>query len=272
MGFISFLEGSIAKNNSLLCIGLDFDPNKIPTHLAKKKDSIFQFNKSIIDYTHDLVCCYKPNLAFYEALGENGVTQLQKTVNYIKSHYATIPVIADAKRGDIGSTSEKYAEGILTYLGFDAITVNPYLGYDGVLPFLQHKDKGVIILCRTSNPSARDFQDLQVAGKPLYEIVAEKVTEWSKEYDNCLLVVGATWPEQLKKIRSIAKDMFFLVPGIGSQGGDIEQTLRAGLRTDNSGLIINASRSIIYAGTGKDFAEKARLEAIQLRDTINRYR
>jgi orotidine-5'-phosphate decarboxylase len=272
MGFVSDLSKIIKKNNSLLCIGLDTDPDKLPTQFKKNSEEIFHFNKSIIDCTHDLVCSYKPNLAYYEALGGTGVMALKKTVRYVKSSYPAIPVIADAKRGDIASTSDKYAASIFDQYGFDGVTVSPYLGRDGIEPFLKREEKGIIILCRTSNPGAEDFQDLEVKGKALYEIVAEKVAMWNAQYNNCLLVVGATWPEQMERIRAVAKDLFFLVPGIGSQGGDLEKTLQAGLRPDRSGLIITASRSIIYAGSGKDFAEKAREEALRLRDMINEYR
>lgn len=272
MTFFEKLDKSVKKNNSLLCVGLDTDLKRIPKHLLKEKNPVATFNKAIIDATHDLVCAYKPNSAYYEAMGAEGIIHLQKTVEYIQTTYPHIPVLFDAKSADIGSTSEQYAVSVFEYLKFDAVTVNPYLGYDSLEPFLRWKDKGIIILCRTSNPGATDFQDLLVKGKPLYVTVAKKVVEWDKTTHNCLMVVGATWPKQLKEIRKITPKMNFLVPGVGSQGGNLEGILRVGLRKDKAGLIINAARSIIYAGSGKDYAQKAREEALKLRDQINSYR
>jgi orotidine-5'-phosphate decarboxylase len=295
MGFISDLEISIAKTNSLLCIGLDPILNKIPAHLQTKKDFIFLFNKLIIDSTHNLVCCYKPNIAFYASEGIYGLRQLEKTIQYLHEEYPGTAVILDAKRGDIGTTAAQYAREAFEVYKADATTVNPFLGFDSIEPYLKYKDKGVIILCRTSNRGAADFQDLGVYPsnevrslkpvtvrqkssleartiKPLYYHIAKQVLSWNKRYKNCLLVVGATWPEQLKEIRGIAPDMFFLIPGIGTQGGDIEATIASGIRKDGSGLIISASRSVLYAESGKNFAEAARIETIKLRDTINTYR
>lgn len=251
MKFLQKLNISIKQNNSILCVGLD--------------NCNFEFNKKIINQTHDSVCAYKPQIAFYEASGIEGLKSLKKTVDYLKKNLPSLPVICDAKRGDIASTMEQYAASLFDYFGFDAATVNPYLGFDSVEPFLKRKDKGIIILCRTSNKSASDFQDLIVNGEPLYMIVAKKVVEWNKRYKNCLMVVGATWPEELKLIRKIAPDMFFLVPGIGTQGGDLERTLKYGLTKQNSGLIIHSSRSIIYDNNPKAKAE-------ELRNAINRYR
>jgi len=272
MTFFDKLNTSIKRNNSLLCVGLDTDLTKIPQHLLKEKNPIVAFNKAIIDTTADLVCAYKPNIAFYEAMGERGMMHLQKTIEYIQTTYPGIPVICDSKRADIGSTSDQYAKAVFDYLKADAITIYPYLGIDSSEPFLKYKDKGIIFLCRTSNPSASEFQDLLIDGKSLYIKVAEKVVEWDSTYHNCLMVVGATWPKQMKEIREIAPDMIFLVPGIGSQGGDLKGTLQAGLRPDKSGLIINAGRTIIYANSSKNFAEKARTETLRLRDEINTYR
>lgn len=251
MKFLQKLNISIKKNNSLLCIGLD--------------NCDFEFNKKIIDQTHDLVCAYKPQVAFYEAQGIEGLKSLKRTVDYLKKNLPSLPVICDAKRGDIASTMKQYVASLFDYYDFDAATVNPYLGFDSLEPFLKRKDKGIIILCRTSNKSASDFQDLLVNDEPLYVHVAKKAVAWDKKYKNCLLVVGATWPEELKKIRKIAPDMFFLVPGIGAQGGDLEQTLRFGLTKENSGLIIHSSRSIIYDNN-------PRKKAQELRETINLYR
>lgn len=272
MTFLEQLEETIEHHNSLLCVGLDTDPAKIPHSLQMEPDSVYQFNKAIIDATSELVCAYKINIAFYSAFGEHGLDTLLQTVSYIKDTYEHIPVILDAKRGDIGSTSEKYAHEAFDVIEADAVTVSPYMGFDSIKPFLERKEKGVIVLCRTSNEGAHDFQQLDVAGKPLYMHVAEKVVEWHKQYGNCLLVVGATAPEQLQQIRSIAPDMFFLVPGVGAQGGDLATTLKTGLTNGKSGLIINSSRDILYASNGEDFAQKAREKARSLRDQINQYR
>lgn len=272
MNFRQKLENIINKNNSLLCIGLDPDPAKLPDSILEKNEPLFEFNKAIIDATYNLVCAYKPNSAFYEAQGAKGIEQLKKTIDYIKKQFPDIPVILDAKRGDIASTSEHYAKFAFDYLNADAITVNPYLGLDAIEPFLKRTDKGIIILCRTSNPSAKDFQDLTIGNELLYIIVAKKIIEWNNTHNNCLMVIGATYPKELKIIRALAPKMFFLVPGIGVQGGDLEQTLSAGLRTDKSGLIIHTSRSIIYASSGTNFAQKAKEEALKLRNQINLYR
>jgi orotidine-5'-phosphate decarboxylase len=273
MTFFEKLDTSVQKNNSLLCVGLDTDIHKIPKFLVEEsEDHVFEFNKAIIDATHDLVCAYKPNSAYYEADGIEGLASLEKTIEYIHSIYPEIPVILDAKRADIGSTSEHYAMAAFDYFKADGLTLHPYMGEDSLEFFLKRPDKGCIILCRTSNPSASDFQDLLIEGKPLYIRVGEKVMEWDKKYHNCLMVVGATWPKQMEEIRALAPEMNFLVPGIGSQGGDLEGIMKTGLRPDKAGLIINSGRSIIYASSDEDFAEKAHLEAQKLRDEINKYR
>ncbi len=272
MNFIRKLEDNIIKTNSLLCVGLDSDVKKLPDHIRHKNYPLLEFNKAIIDQTHDLVCSYKFQIAYYSAHGISGLEQLIESIKYIKTTFPDIPVILDAKRADIGNTSAQYAKEAFDVIGADALTVNPYLGYDGIEPFLSREDKGIIILCRTSNPGAKDFQDLVTDGKPLYMHVAEKVKEWNGKAGNCLLVVGATYPEEMKKIREIAPDMFFLVPGIGAQGGDVEATLAAGLRSNKSGLLIHSARGIIYASNGEDFAQRARDEAKRLRNEINKYR
>lgn len=271
MTFQTKLAASIKKNNSLLCIGLDSDLEKIPETLKKEDDPLFAFNKALVDKTNDLVCAYKLNIAFYSAYGLDTLRSLKKSIEYIKET-TEIPVILDAKRNDIGNTSELYAKEVFDFYNADAVTVNPFVGFDGIEPFLKKSDKGIIIYCRSSNPGAKDFQDLQIQGKPLYQKIAEKVVEWNKQYNNCLLVVGATWPEQMKKIREIAPDMIFLVPGIGAQGGDLEKMVTAGLREDKSGLIINSARSIIYASAKGDFANKAREQAEKVKSEINRFR
>lgn len=267
MTFRQKLEKTIKKNNSLLCIGLDPDLERIPQQLRKYKDPIFNFNKRIIDATYDLVCAYKPQIAYYSGLGIRPIESLRKTVNYLASSYPQIPIILDSKRADIESTARLYAKEAFDVFNADALTVNPYFGLDSLKPFLERKNKGVIVLCRTSNAGASDFQDIKVYPNktPLYVYVAKKVQEWDKIYKNCLLVVGATWPQQLKEIRKIAKDMFFLVPGIGAQGADLKKVLTGGLTENKSGLIINSSRGII-------FSQNPRKEALKLRQRINKYR
>ncbi|MBP9719363.1 MAG: orotidine-5'-phosphate decarboxylase [Candidatus Levybacteria bacterium] len=272
MTFLEQLEETIAHHNSLLCVGLDSDIQKIPSFLQPEPDALYLFNKAIVDATSELVCSYKINIAFYSAYGEHGINTLMQTITYIKDTYEHIPVILDAKRSDIGNTAGYYAHEVFDVLEADAVTVNPYMGLDSMKPFFERKDRGVIVLCRTSNEGAKDFQELDVQGKPLYMHVAKAVQTWHEEYKNCLLVVGATAPAQLEEVRAIAPTMFFLVPGIGAQGGDIERTLKAGLRADKSGLIINSSRSIIYASDKEDFALKAKESAVVLRDQINQYR
>lgn len=272
MTFLQKLNSIIEKNNSLLCIGLDTDQEKIPQHLLKNEDPVFEFNKNIIDTTSDLVCAYKPNIAYYEKDGIEGLKALKKTVEYLQNQYPKIPIICDCKRGDIGSTSLQYAKSLFDYYQFDAVTVNPYLGFDAIEPFSQYKNKGIIVLCKTSNNGASDFQDLLIDNNPLYLKVAEKVIEWNKKYGNFLMVMGATWPEQIEKVRKMTKDMFFLVPGVGTQGGDLGNTLKFGLTEEKSGLIINSSRGIIYAGNDKDFSQKAREKAKEMVDIINKYR
>ena len=252
------------RNKSLLCIGLDPDPDLMPV-----KD-VFDFNRSIIDATADLVCCYKPNLAFYEALGIPGLESLQKTIEYIPPH---IPIIGDAKRGDIGSTAQAYAKALFDKWDFDAATVNPYLGKDALDPFLEYSDRGILILCHTSNPSATDFQELKTTGGSeqylLYERVALKANEWNAN-KNIGLIVGATYPSQMKSVREICPDMLILAPGIGTQGGELESTIHFGMRADGEGIIINVSRTILYASTDSGtFAQAARTSATSLKDKIN---
>ncbi len=267
MDFITKLTRAIRLNNSLLCVGLDTTPDRVPEGV-----DIFEFNKAIIDATSDIVCAYKPNLAFYEAMGVEGMTILEKTVSYIPK---SIPIIGDAKRGDIGNTAKAYARALFMYFNFDAVTVNPYLGVDSLDPFLEYNDKGIFILCRTSNAGAADFQSLRCVTdegtKPLFQIVAQKASRWNKS-GNIGLVVGATYPEELQSIRDEHPEMLLLIPGIGAQGGNLELVLRYSLNTNYEGIIINSSRGIIYASKESDFAEAARSAAQDLRDRINRYR
>jgi len=268
MKFVEKLLKISSKNDSLLCVGLDTDLNKIPKLLLEKKDPIFEFNKKIIDVTFDLVCAYKPNMAFYEAHGSKGWESLEKTCKYIPQN---IPIIIDAKRGDIGNTAKMYAQTFFEKLKADGITLSPYMGQDAVLPFLEYKDKCAFILCLTSNVGAEDFQFLESQGESLYIKVAKKVISWNKD-KNCGLVVGATAAEQLKKIREIAADLPILIPGIGAQGGDLKMAVKFGTDRYGNLAIINSSRSILYASNGEDFALKAREEAKKLKKEINLYR
>ena len=260
MNFTDKLLNTSRKNKSLLCIGLDPNPDFMPNV------DILEFNTAIIDATSDLVCAYKPNLAFYEALGIEGLTILQKTIKHIP---ASIPIIADAKRGDIGNTAKAYARALFSTFAFDAATVNPYLGFDSIEPFISYQDKGIFVLCRTSNPSAIDFQNLRCpTGLPLYEMVANKAKEWNV-YGNIGLVVGATSPAELKKIRSICPEMCLLIPGIGTQGGDLTLAVGYGVDAQGKNAIINVSRRILYASRERDFAQTARNTAESIRNQIN---
>jgi len=270
LNFIARLKARWAAANSLLCVGLDPDPAKFPESLRAHPQAIFEFSKAIIEATHDLACAYKPQIAYYAA--RRAEDQLQLTLDYLRERHPGIPVILDAKRGDIGSTAEQYAAEAFERYGVDAVTVNPYLGGDSVAPFTRYRDKGVVILCRTSNPGAQDLQDLEVGGEPLYARLARKVArEWNAN-GNCLLVVGATWPEQLRRVRGLVGDMPLLVPGVGAQGGDVRALVEAGKTPDGTGLIVNSSRGILYASSGPDFAQAARAAAMATRDEINRYR
>jgi orotidine-5'-phosphate decarboxylase len=274
MNFLDKLNQAIEKNNSLVCVGLDTDIDKLPQSVKDENHEHpqFEFNKDIINATADLVCAYKPNIAFYEARGAKGIKELKLTCDYLNNTYPHIPIILDSKRADIGNTNEGYLKLTYEYLNVDAVTLQPYLGSEALKPFLDNKEKGVIILCRTSNPGAGEFQDLKVGDETLYQVVAKNVVHNWNTNGNCLLVVGATYPEELGEIRKIAGEMTFLVPGIGAQGGDVEATLKAGLNSEKRGLIINSSRGIIFASSDEDFDEKAREETQKLRDEINQYR
>ena len=254
------LLAQIHVKRSFLCIGLDTDINRIPKHLLSLEDPVFEFNKQIIDATHDLCVAYKPNLAFYESLGAKGWTSLAKTMDYIPKDIFTI---ADAKRGDIGNTSKMYAKTFFETLDFDAVTVAPYMGIDSVAPFLEFPGKWVILLALTSNKGSEDFQLTQQAeGMPLYEKVMRKAQEWGAA-SNLMYVVGATHPKKFAEIRRIAPEHFLLVPGVGAQGGTVEAVTQYGKNKD-VGLLINSSRGIIYAGQGEDFATQARMAAQHL--------
>jgi orotidine-5'-phosphate decarboxylase len=270
VNFVAKLKERWAKADSLLCVGLDPDPAKLPSPLRGHPDALFEFGRAIIEATHDLVCAYKPQIAYYAA--QRGEEPLARTLEYLRREHPDIPLILDAKRGDIGSTAEQYASEAFDRYGADAVTVNPYLGGDSLEPFTRRRDKGVVILCRTSNPGAQDLQDLDVGGEPLYVHVARKAAREWNAHGNCALVVGATWPEPMRRVRAIAGEMPFLVPGVGAQGGDVQALVQAGRTADGTGLIVNSSRGILYAGGGADFAQAARRVAQATREEINRYR
>lgn len=264
----SQLFQQIKAKRSYLCVGLDSALEKIPQHLLSGEDPIFDFNRRIIDATHRYCVAYKPNIAFYEAMGPRGWESLQKTLEYIPKDIFTI---ADAKRGDIGNTSALYARAFFETLNFDAITVAPYMGADSVTPFLAYEKKWVIMLAHTSNPGSSDFQlmESKATGRPLYEEVILKGCEWATP-DQLMFVVGATHPEKIASIRKLAPEHFFLVPGIGSQGGDLGAVSRNGMNA-KCGLLVNSSRAIIYASPEKNFAEVAAREAFNVQQEMNRY-
>ncbi|HKV59459.1 MAG TPA: orotidine-5'-phosphate decarboxylase [Ktedonobacteraceae bacterium] len=264
------------QQDNFVCVGLDADYDQLPVVIKAGRpveDALFHFNREIVDATHDLVCAYKPNAAFYEAQGEAGIHALLNTVRYIRETYLHVPVILDAKRADIGSTNMGYVQSAFEYLGVDAITVHPYLGQEALAPFLACKEKGIIVLVRTSNPGAGEFQDLPVGSQqePLYMVVARHVAQEWNYNGNCAIVVGATYPDELRRVRTLVGDMPILLPGIGTQGGQVAATVKAGQDSRGWGMIISASRSIIFASRGSDFAESARAAAEQLRAEINRY-
>ena len=256
----------IRIKKSFLCVGLDVDLEKIPAHLLNFEDPIFEFNKAIIDATHDLVVSYKPNTAFYEAYGLKGWQSLKKTIDYINEKYPDIFTIADAKRGDIGNTSTRYAKAFFEDLNFDSVTVAPYMGKDSVEPFLAFENRHTIMLALTSNEGAFDFQTLNVGEKELYKQVLETSKTW-KNAENLMYVVGATKAEFFTAIRKIVPDSFLLVPGVGAQGGSLSEVCKYGMNA-NIGLLINSSRAIIYASNGTDFAQKAREEALKMQQEM----
>ena len=251
------------RNQSLLCVGLDPDPSLL------RGTPVVTFLQAIIEATQDIVCAYKPNLAFFEAMGTGGMLTLMEALRGVPVH---VPVIADAKRSDIASTSRFYARALFEEYDFDAATVNPYLGGDSVEPFLEYGDKGVFVLCRTSNPGAEDIQNLRLSdGRPLFEAVAELANRWNTQ-GNVGLVVGATWPAELERIRALCPELPILLPGVGAQGADLGSAMGAGLDAEGGGVIISSSRQVLYASSGDDFAEAARKVALGLRDEMNRQR
>ncbi len=278
--FMEMLKARWAKGN-FVCVGLDSDFGKIP-ECAYRRDydgnvdpehTIVSFNRAVVEATKDLVCAYKPNTAFYETHGAKGIEALRRTIADIHAIAPDVPVILDAKRADIGNTNNGYASFAFDHLQADAITVSPYLGGEALQPFLERAEKGIIVLCRTSNPGAGELQDLSVNGdEPLYAYVARRVaTKWNKS-GNCALVVGATYPDELRKVRQIASDVPILIPGIGAQEGDLGKTISAGKDSRGQGIIVNSSRGIIFASNGLNFAGVARREAKKLADHINQYR
>jgi orotidine-5'-phosphate decarboxylase len=275
MSFITALKQRWKEADSLVCVGLDPEPEKFPARFAGDDDAVFGFCRAIVDATAEYACAFKPQIAHFAALGAEAA--LQRLIAHIHAAHPGIPVILDSKRGDIGSTAQRYAVEAFDRYAADAVTVNPYLGRDSVQPFLDHADKGVVILCRTSNPGAGDLQDLLVqadngVGRPLYQHVAEKIARDWNAHGNCALVVGATWPEQLREVRTIVGDVPFLVPGVGAQGGDVAAVVGNAKTADGTGLIVSSSRAILYASRGDDFADAAANAARSLRDEINRYR
>ena len=271
MTFMEALRRRWDEANSLVCVGLDPEPAKFPGRFAGDGDAVFGFCRDIVDATAEFVCCFKPQIAHFAALGAEDA--LERLIAHVHAAHPGIPVILDAKRGDIGSTARHYAAEAFDRYGADAVTANPYLGRDSLQPYLDRADKGVVILCHTSNPGAADLQDLVLGnGRPLYQHVAATVArEWNGN-GNCMLVVGATWPEQLREVRAIVGDLPFLVPGVGAQGGDAEAVVRNAATANGTGLAVSSSRAILYASQGDDFAEAAGGAARTLRDEINTHR
>lgn len=270
MNFTERLLERCRRSGSLLCIGLDVVAERLPSVCRKQDDPFLFFNQAIVEATAPWACAYKPNLAFYEALGPAGLETLRRTIAFIHRHTPAL-VIADAKRADVGHTSAFYARALFDFLEADAVTLNPYLGSEALSPFLERADRGCFILCRTSNPGAGEFQDLPVDGRPLYLIVAERVRYWN-ERGNCGLVVGATCPEELARVRALCPELPILIPGIGPQGGDLIQAVQAGVDSAGERILVNVSRSILYASDGPDFAEAAARAARDLCQAIHQAR
>ncbi|GAB3627200.1 orotidine-5'-phosphate decarboxylase [Pandoraea terrae] len=270
MTFIAQLNAAWTRNNSLLCVGLDPEPAKLPAHLQGRDGATFEFCREIVDATAAYASAFKPQIAYFAA--NRAEDQLEQLIAHIHAAHPGLPVILDAKRGDIGSTAEQYAREAFERYRADAVTVNPYMGFDSLEPYLAYPDKGVIVLCRTSNPGGSDLQFLDVNGHPLYQTVARLAAGPWNTSGQIGLVVGATFPAEIAAVRGIVGDMPLLVPGIGAQGGDVEATVRAGRTADGAGMMINSSRAIIYAGGDEQFAAAAAAAAMKTRDTINLYR
>jgi orotidine-5'-phosphate decarboxylase len=255
--------------NSLLCVGLDPELEKIPERFKSAKFPLFEFNRWLIERTHECAAAYKPNMAFYEARGEVGLRELRQTIEYLRAEHPEIVTVCDAKRADIGNTNRGYVTSIFDVMQCDAVTLHPYLGREALEPFLERKDKACIVLCRTSNPGAGEFQDLEIGGRPLWEIVAERVShEWNGN-GNCMLVVGATYPAEMQRIRKVAPNLPFLVPGVGAQGGDVAAVVHAGLDANGGGLLISSSRGVMYAANPADAARELRDEINAAREALH---
>jgi len=270
--FIDRLLECSRRSNSLLCVGLDVDPERVPEPLRGRGDWVAQFNRGVVEATSDLVCAYKPNLAFYEALGEEGMEGLRETLKAIPPD---VLVIGDAKRGDVGHTARAYAHALFDGFGFDAVTVSPYMGKDSLEPFLAHEERGAFVLCKTSNPGSGDFQNLSCMAPegrlPLYQLVALRARQWNSR-GNVGLVVGATYPQELAAVRGLTPDLPLLIPGVGAQAGDLERTILNGTDAAGELAVINSSRQVIFASSGVDWRDAARAAAAQLRESINGYR
>jgi len=271
MEFVEKLRARWRDADSLLCVGLDPDPARLPEALIADIDPLFSFCRDIVDATAEFACAFKPQIAYFAAHNDGEAT-LQRLIAHINAVHPDVPVILDAKRGDIGSTAEQYAIEAFDRFGADAVTLNPYMGRDSAEPFLRRDDRGCIFLCHTSNPGARDFQELDVGGRPLYQHIAQTIAQDWNAAGNCALVVGATFPEELKVIRGLVGEMPLLIPGVGAQGGDVEAVVRNGATADGTGLMINSSRGILYASRGEDYAAAAAEAARSLREAINRCR
>ena len=269
MAFHTKLRAAWASSQSMLCVGLDPDPKLLPSQFEPSAESMYQFCKAIVDATADAVCAFKPQFAYFAA--HRAEPELERLCHYIRDTHPGVLLILDAKRGDIGPTAEQYAVEAFERYGADAVTVNPYLGTDSLVPFLEYPGKGVFVLCRTSNPGSRDLQALDVRGQPLYTHVARLAAEEWSAIGQCGLVVGATFPDELRTVRAIVGDMPLLVPGVGAQGGDVEATVQAGTGRAGFGMVVNSSRAVIYASSGADFAEAARDKAIATRDVMREY-
>jgi orotidine-5'-phosphate decarboxylase len=266
MAFTEKLAAAVTRNESLLCVGLDPELELFPSHLQREPATIVEFNRAIIEATQDLVCCYKPNIAFYQRYGAEGWAALRATISSVPPH---IPVLLDAKSGDVGNTMRAYADAAFLELKADAVTLAPWYGHDAIRPFLAYRDRGVFLVCRTSNAGGADFQDALIEGEPLYLRVARRAVEWNRPHGHIGLVVGATGPAQARAVRAAAPELAFLVPGLGAQGADLEAAVGAALRSDGAGILAAASRSILYAGSGPDYAGAARAEAQRLRAALN---
>ncbi len=271
MAFIDKLRARWQQADTLVCVGLDPDPAKFPDRFVDDEDALFSFCRDIVDATAEFACAFKPQIAYFAA-HNGGEAQLQRLIAHINGTHPQVPVILDAKRGDIGSTAQQYACEAFERFGADAVTLNPYMGKDSADPFLQYNDRGCVFLCHTSNPGARDFQELLVDGAPLYQHIARTIANGWNADGNCALVVGATFPEELKVIRAIVGEMPLLIPGVGAQGGDVEAVVKNGKTADGAGLMINSSRGILYASRDTEYAEASAAAAKTLRDEINRHR